>query len=91
MCGFPVRAQISNTNIAIKIEAIREQVKIQVRKQQGSPEECGSGKVSPSERRNNNAEGIRVMDTARVVCVAFGGSIALSQDASDTLGNCVVF
>ena len=35
-CGFPVGAKISNTNIAIKTEAIRAKRNIQVRKQQRS-------------------------------------------------------
>ena len=36
VCGFPVGAKISTTNIAIKTEAIREKRNIQVRKQQRS-------------------------------------------------------
>ena len=36
VCGFPAGAKISNTNIAIKTEAIREKRNIQVRKQQRS-------------------------------------------------------
>ena len=53
----PVRAQLSNTNIAIKTDASREKTEIDVRKQQCSYDECGSGKVSSSQRRNNKADG----------------------------------
>ena len=53
----PVRAQLSNTNIAIKTEASREKTEIDVRKQQCSYDECGSGKVSSSQGRNNKADG----------------------------------
>ena len=54
---FSVRAQLSSTNIAIKTEASSEKKEIHVRKQQGSHEECGSGRVSSSERRNKKADG----------------------------------
>ena len=62
VCGFacrvfPVRAQLSNTNIAINTEASSEKKEIHVRKQQGSHEECGSGNVSSSERRNKKSDG----------------------------------
>ena len=53
----PVRAQLSNTNIAINTEAGSEKKEIHVRKQQGSHEECGSGNVSSSERRNKKSDG----------------------------------
>ena len=54
---FSVRAQLSDSNIAINTEASSEKKEIHVRKQQGSHEECGSGKVRSSKRRNKKADG----------------------------------